>query len=229
MMVSVLTAPRLDNASYVETTLAHFTPALAASGATGIVFSDGRAVDVPAPWALDRHDGDAWGNRRMLGRVLSRFVESGCDRLLYLEDDVIGCRNLLPLCARLEIADDLPLVSLFDPRYQAYERVSLNRVQSQEYLYTQAFIVPRWSAEKLVTLIDFTRIHPVKGPNGCDTLLRKGLIATGRAEYGVLYPNPIRHIGEISSVWRGPTHVPDPIAYPGDDFDCLAWLNELNR
>jgi hypothetical protein len=229
VLVTVLTCDRLGGASFLEATLAHFTPDLLRHGFPGVVFSDGRKPlpAVPEAWTVDEHEGEQWGNRKMLGRILTHFVtRTDEERLLYLEDDVIACRNFFALAAGLALPDDLPLVSFHDPRRAPKERPSLTRLPLGDFLYMQAMVVTRRAAEGLLGVGVFD-VHPVAGRNACDALLRKNLLKLGYADSGLIVPNPVRHTGDVSAVWSGPTHVPPAPAYPGDEVDCAAWLREL--
>ena len=221
-MVSILTSPRPAGLCYLGPTLEALTPQLG-SGTESIVFANGYRPEIPAAWTLGTAHPEPLGTRRMMWEVLRVFVHSKLDRLLYCEDDILPCQNLISLCHRLELPDAWPVVSFFDPRIPLSAAPRLIRLPMKFFIYTQACLLPRRTALELAGA-DFSP-HRKWGKHRGDLFLRHHLLALGYREYGLTDPQLIRHQGETSAITQGPSPARHNPAFAGADFNALQFLD----
>lgn len=234
-MVSVITAPRLTEANYLPATLAALSKQLDAE-TIPLVTADACRPEIPPGWNLQSHPGrERRGSRRQMRAVMEAFITSDAERLLYCEDDTIPCRNLVQYARRVEIADNWPLLSLFDPRmWQKNEEGPIRRIVElpcQFFLFTQCFVVTRATVEKLLPFDFAAQPRRIKGPNGSDSMIRGFIAELGYKAYGVQIPNLVTHIGDDSIVVHGKTRVSEfgSVMSPGAAFDSLRLLPTTNR
>ena len=197
MIISILTAPRPEGADYLSQTLP-----LWQSQCDPTIFRD-------------QHNR---GSRALMREILRWFVgQRWEDRLLYLEDDVLPCRNVASFAAVIEFNE--PLLSLFDPRI-ADPQPRIIRMNAAAFQHTQALIIPRATAERLVELpyLDLK--------SGCSKMLRDHLTALGYRTYAACYPNPVKHIGELSAATGSFTLVAGNPTWPGEEADAYSFKHQ---
>ena len=225
-MVSVITAPRLTDANYLPATLAALQKQLS-SETIPLVTADAYLPEIPPGWKLQSHPArERRGSRLQMRAVFEAFIESGAERLLYCEDDIIPCRNLVEYARRVEIPDAWPLVSFFDPRIgEEWQKARLIApLPVRRFLYTQCFVTRRETVEKLLAF-DFTaQPQRIRGLNGSDSMLRGFFFRLNIKAYGAQIPNLVTHVGDDSIVMRGKTYVKGATRSPGADFDCLSLI-----
>lgn len=226
IMVSVITAPRLTDAFYLPQTLTALSKQLDAD-CLPLVTADAYKPEVPEPWRLQSHDGpERRGSRLQMRAVFEAFIASDCQRLLYCEDDVIPCKNLIEYTRRIEMPGSWPLISFFDARikeeWQAARVIAPMPVS--RFLFTQCFVTHRSPVERLLNCDFAAQPRRIRGPNGSDSMLRGFFKALGYTAYGLQIPNLITHVGEDSIVVAGPTKVQQMGCWrsPGPEFDCLT-------
>ncbi len=148
-------------------------------------------------------------------------------RVTILEDDVVLCRNALAYMERVQLPENLDLVSWYDGH--AVERISLPgrpagghivAVQAERFACLQAVTYPQRTIRRLLEAPAAARWRE---PHGGDNLIAE--VLRGR-HYGVHLPNLVDHVGADSIVSPGQSLEGMRRArnFPGADFDALQLL-----
>lgn len=201
LLTTILTAPRPNGVEYLTQTLAAIR-----KQTEPVIFTDSQKT----------------GNRASMRETLAYFVaRRDFSRLLYLEDDVLPCRNLIEYAQAVEIPEHWPLLSLFDARVadQRNQRLEMN---AHTFFYTQALIIPRQTAIKLLTT-DWTGRTSLQNGNGCSRQIRRSLTELGHTTYGLQTPNPIKHTGQVSAILQRVSLVPES-QFIGEDFNATTLI-----
>jgi glycosyltransferase involved in cell wall biosynthesis len=146
----------------------------------------------------------------------------GAGKVLFMEDDILPCKNAIERALSFEVPDDLGLVTFFDPgNVPPGEERKLWKFGARKYSCNQCFLMPRRSA-RWIRLSDPTN-GPWHGSNG-DDFIGRSIARSPWPKIGTHIPCLVEHIGEVSLGYLGVGLIKGRVAtnFPGKDFDALS-------
>lgn len=191
-----------------------------------------RAVAGPGwSFAATHPSGEAIGTKSSMLAVL--HAAAGSERLIYLEDDIVLCKNAISFVARYEMPLDVAFVSFCDIK-NAAPRPGLTVCPGYDYdapmgqgghWGNQMLLIPGRSLRFLRDAVAL----PDWGDARIASDIMLGIsLATGPAPwrtYGIYSPSLAQHVGERSLV--NPNAVArgfgrDTLTFPGTAFDAMT-------
>jgi hypothetical protein len=172
-------------------------------------------------------------------------VDPKMEKLTFLEDDIVLCKNALTYMARVSMPEDVAFVTWFTYDYNyawppfeqskrhpsSYSTSMLAVRSSRFFILTQACTFPRTTVDRLLTCPQIAENW--SKADGHDEMISWAL---GDALYATHFPILVQHTGGLSSAVlyaQGKTQVEngDPQAgartspyFKGVDFDALSLL-----
>lgn len=230
-LLVVLTCPR-QGKSYLPDTIRSLERAGADSVDNRIVIADSNDPFLFEAWKHQSWDlrftGRQLGNLRAFLEVFKLGVQSGVDRVLFFEDDIVACKNAIPRMQQVGVPDDCALTSFFDMKEQPHgapnglHRIPAMGVDGRSMWGTQAVMFPRRTMEYLVETRKFW-VDDVPNKHCADSLFSHQLLYSPWPQYALHVPNLVQHVGGVSAIWA---FVPpeDRVAtsFPGEGFDALT-------
>lgn len=235
-MVMVLTSPRHDGVDYLTPTI-HALDRAGASSLRRVIFSDGAQV-LPYFAGWDQVIDMSGPSGSLIGTWLafSYFLhQTTFKNLLFFEDDILPCRNLIAKMILADVPDSDAFVSYFDNNdfildpcappvtfSRGFHRYPGRGRKGTEFWHTQAMMIPRRFLAWLLNELPVSEI--MKAP--------KGTFANSDVEIGKLvekspwptylrhYPSLVQHIGDVSRL--GITDIRRSANFVGEDFDALS-------
>jgi hypothetical protein len=219
---------------YLSNTLATLSAQGADECDLRVVIADGYRPSLPDGWDLDATK-ERFGTRSVMWRAFRWATKAGIDRLLFFQDDVIPCINLVRAVASAPIPSELAFLDLFDVKevHNAalagiYRTPAMGR-DGGGYMCAQAMVFPaevvHWLAKQ-----DPMSVHlPWTGKRrGADSVLGRLLAESPWPLYGAVLPAMVEHVGAISASWPGNTTLegrPQPLhpAPKGFDAAVMDW------
>lgn len=206
MLVTMISGKR--NADYLQTALDSVTP----------------QAQPDFPFRLFR-DENGIGSRRMMRRAFDYFVnETDEQRLLYLEDDIVICKNFIEYASMVQLRERWAILSFHDARMRVCGPPGAIALPTCKFLYTQAFVVCREVASRLLGEDFETPPHKTTDGNGSDRKLAQLMRRLGFIQYGLQLPSLVFHIGYISAVTGVVSPARGNPTFPGVDFDAMTLL-----
>lgn len=146
------------------------------------------------------------GIRSMMWRVFRAAVEEGCDRLIFCEDDVVACRNLVPFLQRFSVPERVAFVDFHDLREERVQGISENGhyvlPTTPNYWGNQCMLFPRRTVEWLAQQ-DPLSIKDYHFPkSGADNTLGHFLRESPWPFYLLHLPRLVQHIGTVSAAHK---------------------------
>lgn len=181
---------------------------------------DGRhqVLEVPANWTVQR---EVWSGQLPDFWWLVQTIPTDRD-WLFLEDDLHPCTNAVIAMERMEVPEDIGLLSFFDMRNQ-FDRVGIWRDPVNQYLWgSQAIKIP---ARVIPILQQYSRdeVTRAKFLGGWDTWIGMAVEHAGY-RLGHYAPSLVQHVGMTSLAYASTPHSHRPTTrnYPGEDYDALT-------
>lgn len=188
-----------------------------------VIWADGREAFFPG-WELRGSPEKLLGCRESGWSLMRWLAQKQAPWALVLEDDLLLSTNFLSFAYLSIVPSDAACVSFFDPRLDVPDERVMWMRRGETYAYSQAV---KWDARGINYLagIDHhTQKHP--DPHGWDSGLRSFLMAKRDWRYGTVFPNPVQHIGQVTSVrCIGSRLKIHSKTYPGPAFDALELLS----
>lgn len=239
------TSPRRDKISYLSETLSKLDSEGANEWGEKVVLSDGPLTN--CDWPHIARPGPS-GTRIAFWRLLSHAHASGAERVLFLEDDVLPCRNALRFIRTFEIPNDLAFVSFFEmkeelkPTSGGLTRIPCYGLQADSihteglpfrqftrfYCGNQCLLMPRRTIDHLVKCDPFDPQLPADpymySSYSSDGVMGWHLSRSCWPAYGAMYPCLVEHIGEVSTWTEENLDGRRAQNFSGGDFDALSLL-----
>jgi len=153
--------------------------------------------------------------------LLKMFLRSGEERWLYLEDDVLICRNLIEYARRVEIPSHWAALTLLDMRI-ADARPQRIEMATGKFCHPAAMILTRETAERLLGL-NIRQPDKEFAADAFTRMLTRGFEQISPV-YGVQQPSLVEHIGKYSAIQKRERIIAGAATFPGVDFDALTVL-----
>lgn len=185
-----------------------------------IVVADGCEPTAPEGWIVDASPPPCQGSSKTFLRLLRKAVEvcPGMQALTYLQDDVVLARNALSYISRVNIDDDLTLISWFAVWWHEAPATHpiLGVRPTKRFRRSQAITMPRRTVDKILAL-DATKW---RFRHECDCFFAFTL---QRESFATHYPSLAQHMEGTNSACEhdrfGDRKAP---SFPGEDFDVLS-------
>jgi hypothetical protein len=229
--VLVMTCPRPQGVSYLDETLRLLDQAGAGEFDSKLVVSDGPLGRCSWPSMVFEGPSDT---RAARWRTWQIALDTGCDLILYCEDDISPCRNALRFIRNFPVAMQFAFVSFFEMyELEAGMVEGLHPIKTYERKHTRFFSgnqclwIPRRTIEYLATCRPDDPEIPVDQwmrPGGSsDALLGWHLSRSPWPCYAAHMPSLVQHVGEVST-WFGEPLTRDRQAkfFAGKDFDAMT-------
>lgn len=236
-MVMVLTSPRHDCLDYLTPTI-HALDRVGANSLHRVVFSDGPESMPPYVEGWDRAMELTGPSGSLLGTwaAFSYFLHAtSFENLLFFEDDILPCRNLIAKMILAGVPDRDAFVSYFDNNdfvldpceppvtfSRGFHRYPGRGRKGTEFWHTQAMMIPRRFLTWLLNELPISEIR--KAPKGtfsnADVELGRLVEKSPWPTYLRHYPCLVQHVGDVSRF--GVTDLRRSANFVGEDFDALS-------
>ena len=225
-LVVVLTCPR--STDYLSNTLSSLERGgVRCVKAPRVLVMDGGAPYFSADWPTYSLGRSPQGNLRAFMGVFELAQERNVDRLLFLEDDIVVCKNAVPRMLNTQVPDDSAFVSFFDMKELPYGaaagmyKVSTMGKDGRGYWGSQALLWPRRTIDYM--LAHKHEIFQGQSKHSSDCLFGYQLLCSPWPRYAIHVPNLVEHTGIISAIWSWIPKVNRKATnFPGEGFDALA-------
>jgi len=167
------------------------------------------------------------GIRSMMWQVFRAAVEEGCDKLIFCEDDVVACRNLVPFLQAFVVPEDVAFVDFHDLREERVRGISDGHhilPATPNYWGNQCMLFP-WRTIEWLAAKDPLAVKDFHFPkSGADNTLGYFLRDSPWPLYLLHLPRLVEHIGTVSAAHKR-NHAWGVFPAASTDFDALSLLH----
>lgn len=237
-LIVVVTCPRPSGISHLDETLHLLDENGAKDHPHKLVISDGPLPPTPPSWQRDIiPGGQRRGTRLIFERAMKLAIASDTDRLLYLEDDIVPCKNAVQRMLEIDLPPHLAYLTFFGMPNVFCKRKWPNAIyvapatgpSGKGLTGNQAIMFPRKTFEYLGTqdLIGYQNKTLQTKISSCDRAMSM-LIMAGPPDLpklaGFHHPCLVQHIGQNSAAHPDrPFGKAIAVKWPGKDFDALSF------
>jgi hypothetical protein len=243
----VLTSPRSDGVDYLDETIA----SLEAAGAREfdrIIYSDGEIASCRwshfEGWKRVQHTHGPSGSLLGTLRAFNFFLNgTSAETLLFFEDDILACRNLIEKMASTVIPEDDAFASFFDCNdfvvaphegdlcfKPGFHRFLCNGRKANGFWHTQALLLPRRSVRWFVDSHIFGEIQGLvdqgKPLPNIDISMGEAFMKSPFKTYLRHYPSLVEHIGDVSRL--GFENIRRASGFVGVECDAMSLGKEIH-